>query len=148
MITITKGTLRDVDVLSVLFDAYRQFYGKAADLDGAVQFLKARMVNNEAVIFLSRNAGGEATGFVQLYPIFSSTRMTRLWLLNDLFVSPEFRGAGISVALINQSKVFSKETTSCGLVLETEKSNMIGNNLYARTGFILDEHHNYYSWTA
>jgi hypothetical protein len=30
--------------------------------------------------------------------------------------------------------------------LETAKSNTIGNNLYPRTSFFLDEDHNYYSW--
>jgi len=83
---------------------------------------------------------------VQLYPIFSSTRMKKLWLLNDLYVETHFRGLGISVALIDAAKTFCKTTLSCGMILETTKSNDIGNNLYQNTGFELDSDHNYYSW--
>ena len=85
-------------------------------------------------------------GFVQLYPIFSSTRMKRLWLLNDLFVQPEYRGKGISIALINEAKNLCRRTGSCGMILETAKDNSIGNNLYIRTGFLPDRDHNYYEW--
>ncbi|WP_271711513.1 GNAT family N-acetyltransferase [Marinigracilibium pacificum] len=72
--------------------------------------------------------------------------MKRVWLLNDLFVDEKYRGKGISVALINRAKKLAKETNAVGLMLETEKSNDIGNNLYPKTGFTLDKDHNYYSW--
>ena len=144
---ISTGTLDDVEELSVLFNEYRKFYGQAPDTENAIQFLRERIMNNESVIFLSRSADGVLTGFVQLYPIFSSTRMRRLWLLNDLFVATAFRGAGVSVALIEKAKTFSSETTSCGLLLETEKSNAIANGLYLKTGFTLDSNHNYYTWS-
>jgi len=143
---ILKGTLQDVEELSVLFDDYRKFYGKHADLESARQFLTDRIKNNESVVFISRSAQGVLVGFVQLYPIFSSTRLTRLWLLNDLFVAPPFRGLGISVALIDVAKIFAKETDSCGLILETDKSNHVANKLYTGTGFTIDKVHNYYSW--
>ena len=87
-------------------------------------------------------------GFVQLYPLFSSTRMKRLWLLNDLYVNPGYRGQNISVQLINRAKELVNETSACGLMLETAKSNEIGNKLYPRTDFILDEEHYYYFWNA
>lgn len=85
-------------------------------------------------------------GFVQLYPIFSSTRMKRLWLLNDLYVNPAYRSKGVSIALINECKTLCRSTNACGLILETAKDNVVGNNLYARTGFLRDEAHNYYEW--
>jgi ribosomal protein S18 acetylase RimI-like enzyme len=72
--------------------------------------------------------------------------MKRLWLLNDLFVAPAFRGRGISVALIEKAKTFSKETASCGLLLETAKSNLTANNHYVKTGFTVDNEHHYYFW--
>ena len=85
-------------------------------------------------------------GFVQLYPIFSSTRMKKLWLLNDLFVDENHRGKGISKQLIKQCKDLCNDTGACGLILETAKTNTTANNLYVKTDFILDENHNYYSW--
>jgi ribosomal protein S18 acetylase RimI-like enzyme len=73
--------------------------------------------------------------------------MKRLWLLNDLYVHPSFRGQRVSVKLIDRAKQHTHETQAAALLLETAKSNTIGNNLYHRTDFVLDNDHNYYSWS-
>ena len=72
--------------------------------------------------------------------------MQRLWLLNDLFVAYEYRGNGISKKLIEAAKEHCKHTNASGLILETAKTNIVGNELYPKVGFSLDEEHNYYSW--
>jgi GNAT superfamily N-acetyltransferase len=146
MIQIRKCETADLDALVELFDAYRVFYKKDSDKVSAKKFLYERISNNESIIFVSQNKAGFLTGFVQLYPIFSSTRMKRLWLLNDLFVEPHQRGKGISKKLIQQAQQLCTESGSCGMILETAKSNHIGNQLYPSTGFELDNDHNYYSW--
>ena len=71
----------------------------------------------------------------QLYPLFSSTRVSKYWVLNDLFVASEYRGKGYSKLLIGKAKELVKDSNACGMMLETEKSNKIGNNLYPKTGF-------------
>jgi GNAT superfamily N-acetyltransferase len=146
MIKIEQATINHLDKLSIIFDQYRVFYKKASDVVAAKKFLRERMEKNESVIFVSFDDKNVMTGFTQLYPLFSSTRMKRLWLLNDLFVHTDYRGKGFSVALIDKAKELCKETGACGLLLETAKTNTIGNNLYPRTGFVLDQEHNYYSW--
>ena len=146
MIKIEQATHNDLDKLAILFDNYRVFYQKASDIASAKIFLRERMEAKESVIFVSLNEEKIMTGFTQLYPLFSSTRMKRLWLLNDLFVDANHRGKGISVALIEKAKDFCKETKGCGLILETAKTNKIGNSLYPRAGFTLDSDHNYYGW--
>lgn len=142
---IKKATLSNIDQLSILFNEYLIFYKKPSNIERAKTFLIERIQNNESEIYVDEQEG-KLTGFVQLYPLFSSTRMCRLWLLNDLYVNPTFRGKQISIALINQAKELAKNTNSAGLMLETAKTNMIGNNLYPKTGFSLDNEHNYYSW--
>lgn len=143
---IQKANINDVDELAQLFDAYRVFYRKESDVVQAKIFLSKRINNNESVIYISLNEAKTITGFVQLYPLFSSTRMERIWLLNDLFVKPEFRGLGISKALINEAKKLVIDTKSAALILETEKSNAIGNKLYPSVDFELEKDHNYYFW--
>jgi len=145
MTVIRKASLNDIGQLSRLFDAYRVFYKKDADVAGAKKFLSERIQNNESEIFVAE-IDNSLVGFVQLYPLFSSTRMKRLWLLNDLFVDSKHRGKNISVLLMEKAKEFAIQTNSCGLILETAKTNDIGNSLYPRTGFALDNDHNYYSW--
>ncbi len=143
---VRKAELEDVKSLAVLFDNYRQFYKREPGIAGAINFLNDRINNNESEIFIAENENKVVMGFVQLYPVFSSTRMKRLWLLNDLFIQPEYRGKGISVALINECKSLCRQTNSCGMILETAKDNAIGNNLYLKTGFVPDSGHNYYEW--
>ena len=144
--SIRKTTLEDLETLSHLFDAYRVFYKKESDLLAGQSFLKERIINKESEIFVSFDNEGTMTGFVQLYPIFSSTRMKRFWLLNDLFVHPIYRGQGISKVLLAYAQTFAQETDSTGLILETAKTNVIGNSLYPGVGFVLDDEHNYYTW--
>lgn len=148
MTVIKKATLEDLHRLSILFDEYRVFYECESDLQSAKRFLEQRIRNKESEIFVAENENKILTGFVQLYPVFSSTRMKRLWLLNDLYVNPAFRRQNISVQLINRAKDLVKETDACGLVLETAKSNNIGNKLYPKTGFVIDVGHNYYCWNS
>ncbi len=145
-VRIRKATIDDLGELAELFNGYRIFYKKESDIQGAKQFLSERLSRNESEIFISIDKNNLITGFTQLYPLFSSTRMKRLWLLNDLYVDEKFRGQGFSVALIDRVKEFCRESGACGFMLETAKTNDIGNQLYQRMGMEVDKDHNYYSW--
>jgi ribosomal protein S18 acetylase RimI-like enzyme len=144
---IHHATPHDLEELSALFDQYRVFYQYESNLTAVKSFLSERITASDSVIFVARSPEGELTGFVQLYPLLSSTRMKKLWLLNDLYVHPNFRGMKVSVKLIDRAKQLARETDSAGLMLETAKSNTIGNNLYRKTEFSLDTDHNFYSWS-
>lgn len=147
MIKIVSATLNHLEPLSKLFDAYRVFYRKKPDLVQATEFIRERIINKESIIFLAIDGQNNPIGFVQLYPLFSSTKMKRLWLLNDLYVSPEFRGQNISKSLIEEAKKWTITTNACGLLLETEKTNLIGNNLYPKVDFKINTTTNYYEWS-
>ncbi len=142
---IRKAVISDLEELNGLFDQYRRFYNKPSNLEASLQFLKDRIEKNESEIFMSWN-GDKATGFVQLFPVFSSTRLARYWLLNDLFVDPDHRSKGISKALIERAKQLCRDTDACGMYLETGKSNDIGNQLYPATDFELMDSVNFYEW--
>ncbi|WP_294232695.1 GNAT family N-acetyltransferase [uncultured Chryseobacterium sp.] len=143
---IRKATLQDIGQLSELFDQYRIFYHKDSDLPAAGQFLTERIENRDSEIFVAESEG-KLVGFVQLYPLFSSTRMKRYWLLNDLFVQKSDRGKGFSKELIEKAKDMAKLTDACGILLETGKSNDIGNKLYPSYGFEMYDEVNFYEWT-
>lgn len=143
---IRKATLQDIGQLSELFDQYRIFYQKEPDLPAAEQFLTERIENRDSEIFIIESEG-KLLGFVQLYPIFSSTRMKRYWLLNDLFVHENYRGKGFSKQLIEKAKEIAKSTDAGGILLEIGKTNDIGNKLYPSCGFELYDEVNFYEWT-
>ena len=128
--------------------SYRMFYQKTSAIQSAKTFLEDRISNKDSEIFVAQNTTNKLVGFVQLYPLFSSTRMKKFWLLNDLFVHPEFRGNGISIGLIQKAKDLVLESKACGMYLETEKSNLIGNALYPKTGFELNTSVNFYEWNV
>lgn len=146
MIEIRKATIKDLKFVIELFDNYRVFYEKESDKRKAEEFISERLKLNDSEIFVAETGNKYLVGFVQLYPIFSSTRMQRLWLLNDLFIVKEHRGKGISKQLIEIAKELCKQTNACGLILETAKTNIVGNELYPKAGFSLNKEHNYYSW--
>src|SRR5688572_9288837 len=88
-IQIRKASLADLGAVAELFDGYRQFYGQPANYPLAEAFLRDRLTNNDAVIFLAvEPPSASGLGFVQLYPSFSSVAAQRIWILNDLFVAP------------------------------------------------------------
>ena len=142
---VREAKLSDLKNLSFLFNSYRMFYGKKFDLKVAEEFLRSRIEKKDSKIFVC-GFNNELSGFVQLYPLFSSTRVSKYWLLNDLYVDVNKRGKGFSKLLIERSKELVIESKACGMMLETEKSNDIGNKLYPSTGFKKNELSNFYEW--
>ncbi len=74
--TIGRATLDDLDTVAPLFDLYRVFYGKPSDPALARAFIQPRLVRDDSVILVASLAG-DAVGFTQLYPCFSSVSATR-----------------------------------------------------------------------
>lgn len=128
----------DLEGLAVLFDGYRQFYKQPADLAGARAFLAERIERDQSVIFLAEDEGG-AVGFTQLYPSFTSAGMARIFILNDLFVTPEARGKGVGRALLKRAAEFAKGDGAVRLVLSTATDNFTAQSLYEGEGWERDD---------
>lgn len=142
---LNKATIKDLDLITPLFDLYRQFYKQSSDPDSAKEFLCSRIENNESVIFWALDEDNiSGMGFVQLYPIFSSVGMKRLWLLNDLFVHTDYRKMGVGEALMEKARELATETKAKGIILETEKTNAQAQNLYDKLGYKRDKDHYYF----
>lgn len=141
-----KAVTRDLEMLSQLFDEYRVFYHKESNINDAKIFLSERIAQQDSeIIVVEENQ--ILVGFVQLYPLFSSTRMKKYWLLNDLFVNENHRGKGYSKQLIESAKDVCITSDACGILLETSKDNQIGNQLYPSCGFKIYDEVNFYEWT-
>jgi ribosomal protein S18 acetylase RimI-like enzyme len=128
---IRRASVADVAALAPLFDAYRVFYRQPPDLGNAAAFIRERLTNNESVIYVAETADG-MLGFVQLYPLFSSTSTPpgKLWLLNDLFVVEGARRLGVARALMKQAEELARETGAVGLTLSTAIDNVRAQHLY------------------
>lgn len=140
---IITATLDQLDHLAPLFDAYRVFYGQPNDLERAQAFVRERMYLQESVVFLAY-AHSRSVGFTQLYPSFSSVSTERLWVLNDLYVVPEMRGQRVGERLIERAARFATEFGAKGLSLSTAITNVSGQKLYERVGFVRDREFYHY----
>ncbi|WP_426619728.1 GNAT family N-acetyltransferase [Pseudomonas rustica] len=127
-----------LDAVAQLFDAYRGFYEQPSNLAQSRAFIAERMAAGESAIFLAQDEHGEALGFVQLYPTFSSIDAHRTWLLSDLFTTPAARGRGVGRLLMNTARAFALETGAKGLVLETATDNYTAQGLYESLGYVRD----------
>ncbi|KAL6760559.1 acyl-CoA N-acyltransferase, partial [Haematococcus lacustris] len=147
MIGTRRATLADVHMVQPLFSRYRVWYKMAAAPQAELDFLTRRLGGNESIVIVAEHkADKKLLGFTQLYPVFSSTRLGRLWLLNDLYVEEEWRGQGVGRLLIKAAQELAGETEAVGLLLETQKTNVAGNALYQATGFELEAGSNFYEW--
>ncbi|MBW3567127.1 MAG: GNAT family N-acetyltransferase [Proteobacteria bacterium] len=133
-LNIRRAQRADLDDLAVLFDAYRQFYAQPSDVPAAHRFLEARMANSESVVFLGERDGDPA-GFVQLYPLFSSVGMRRVWLLNDLFVAATARRSGLATKLLQSAHEMARADGASGVLLETHTGNRDAQALYEKLGY-------------
>jgi len=137
MLSVRQATIADLELVVPLFDAYRRFYRAPGDLEGARRFLLDRFSHNHSVIFLAFD-GDTAVGFTQLYPSFSSVSMARIFILNNLFVSPEARTHGAGAALLHAAAEYGRRAGAVRLALTTELTNTTAQAVYEHNGWTRD----------
>ncbi|MDN3221722.1 GNAT family N-acetyltransferase [Pseudomonas nunensis] len=133
-----RADVSHLDQVANLFDAYRGFYKQPSNLPQSRAFIAERIAQDESAIFLALDDNGDALGFVQLYPTFSSIDAHRTWLLSDLFTTPAARGRGVGTLLMNTARAFALSTGAKGLVLETATDNFGAQRLYESLGYVRD----------
>jgi ribosomal protein S18 acetylase RimI-like enzyme len=138
-VVVRRAGEEDLPAVAVLFDAYRQFYERPADLQGARAYLQARLERAESVVFVAEDATGALVGFCQLYPTFCSVFMARIYVLYDLFVIPGARKAGAGRALLGAAERFAAEMGARRLELRTARTNLPAQALYESSGWQRDE---------
>jgi GNAT superfamily N-acetyltransferase len=126
-----------MESLVLLFDGYRQFYGQASDVAGARCFLRERFEHQQSILFVAVE-DEKAVGFAQLYPSFSSVGLSRLFILNDLFVAPEERGGGVGRALLEAACSYGRAVGAARLCLSTAVTNAAAQALYESAGWTRD----------
>lgn len=133
-VTIDHVQPADLDALAALFDAYRQFYGQPSDPAASRDWLCQRLRFGESRALLAR-LDGKAAGFGQLYPMFSSVRLARIWILNDLFVLPQMRRRGVARRLLDAAADFAREDGAAWIQLETARDNEAARATYRAAGW-------------
>lgn len=142
LITTRQATLADLDTIALLFDEYRQFYGRESDVCAARDFLRERFNHGESVIYLAskgKDGAEQAVGFTQLYPSFSSVSMARIFVLNDLYVQSSARQHGAGTRLLAAATDHARAVGAVRLTLSTATNNFTAQGVYAAAGWVRDE---------
>lgn len=145
--SIRHARLADVEALGALLDAYRVFYGQASDPAAARHFLARRLGLGDSHLLIHCGDDGAPQGFVQLYPLFSTVRLSPLWRLNDLFVAPRARHRGVGRALMHAARDLALAHGVRQLTLATRTDNHAAQALYDALGWQRDQDFHHYALT-
>ena len=137
-IEVRQAVFADLEALSTLLDDYRRFYGRTSDMAAARAFLQARFEHGQSVVFLALD-GATPVGFTQLYPSFSSVSLARVLILNDLFVVPTHRRAGVGARLLDAAAAYARAMGAVRLSLNTDVQNTTAQALYEAKGWKRDQ---------
>jgi GNAT superfamily N-acetyltransferase len=136
--SVRQAVLADLTELATLFDQYRQFQGQASDVAAARSFLRERFDHGESVLFICHE-GATALGFAQLYPSFSSVSLSRVFVLNDLFVHESGRRKGLASKLLSAIESHAWSLGSARATLNVARGNTSAQKLYEQRGWKQDD---------
>lgn len=143
---VRLATPLDIDNVASLFDEYRQFYDQESDLKLAKEFISRRIDRNESIIYMAKAADDTPAGFCQLYPSFCSVEAIPIYVLYDLYVSPNFRRSGVARELMLTAEYHARINQIGRMDLTTAKTNSSAQALYESLGWLRDEVFLTYSW--
>ena len=136
-----KANIQDLDQLTKLFDQYVVFYKSPSNYEKHYAFLKERLENNEATVFVACEENSDKIiGFVLNYITFSSLALNKIVILNDLFVDNSARKKGVGEKLILETVALAKEIGSHTIRLRTAKNNTAAQKLYHKMGFVREDY--------
>ena len=133
-----QAVVADLDALSALFDEYRQFQGQPSDLAAARAFLAERFDHGESVAFIAQS-DAQPVGFAQLYPSFSSVSLSRVFVLNDLYVRQGARRGGVASVLLDEVERYAWAFGAARVTLNVARDNASAQALYRARGWTQDE---------
>ena len=142
---IIKANVDHVKLIAPLFDAYRQFYQQPSELQAVTEYINDRLTNDESTIFLALSNEQQPIGFTQLYPLFCSVEMIKIFVLYDLYVEPNGRGLGVGHALLDRAKIEAKQVGVDRIDLQTAQDNSTAQSLYKKFGYLYSNE--FQNWT-
>jgi GNAT superfamily N-acetyltransferase len=129
-------TAADLPGLLALIADYQRFYGNTApdDAHNAAFFGSFVAPSERGMLIGAYDDDGSPAGYACLYWTFSSISASHVVLLNDLYVLPSRRGAGVGEALIAAAREVAVERGCSHLRWATTLDNRRAQRLYERVG--------------
>jgi GNAT superfamily N-acetyltransferase len=140
-LTIAPVLDADLPELLPLLRAYCDFY-QVAPADTALDALARALLadpEREGLQLLARDGAGRAVGFATLFWTWQTLSAGRVGVMNDLYVAPEARGAGVARGLIDACLERCREHGATELIWQTARDNVRAQALYDRIGATRDD---------
>ena len=134
--SVRPATTDDLDALLPLLRGYCDFYEADPPDDGLLEMCRALIAapDDAGLLLVAESGAGEVVGFAACGWKWSSLRAARITVMEDLFVAPDQRGAGIGIALIDACAQRSAELGAPAMEWLTAPDNHAAQSAYDRTG--------------
>ncbi len=137
-VLVRQAVAADLEPLALLFDQYRQFQGQPSNLATGRTFLAERFDHGESTVFVA-TVEGAAIGFAQLYPSYSSVSLSRVFILNDLFVHESVRRQQVASELLAAVEAFAWSFGASRVTLNVARTNVAAQHVYTARGWKQDD---------
>lgn len=134
-VVVRRARFADTDQLCRLLteyivDFYRHPRPPDEKLRALVQTLLQRV---EGIQFVAAHSDA-LVGFATLYFTYSTLRAQKVTIMNDLYVTEDFRGSGVGTALFNACHAFTRENGFAYMTWETARDNHRAQRFYEQMG--------------
>ena len=122
---------RNINEVLPLIKQYQEFYKatEISDSKNKVFFSQFGETSPSGCQFVFRH-NSKVVGFATVYFTYTSTLISKVAVLNDLYTLPEIRGKGVGKQLIEHCKSFAKENSCVRLQWVTAPDNEQAQKLY------------------
>lgn len=140
-ITIRPATNSDLFQLANMMTQYIvDFYKQPEPENGALEGLINHLLENpQSGLQYVAEENGDLIGFSTLYFTFSTLKVKRQAILNDLFVTPNARGKKVGERLFQTNLEYIRQNHFSSMSWETAKDNLVAQSLYNKMGGELSE---------
>ncbi|MDR7073534.1 GNAT family N-acetyltransferase [Fictibacillus barbaricus] len=136
-IQIRPAVLEDlVPLRKLMFSYIVDFYKSKKPESDKVEELIQHLLDHhtDGKQFVAETEDGTLAGFATLYYSFSTTRVKKIAILNDLFVDSSFRGAGLGEELFQYVLAYTKKEGFAYMSWQTAADNKPAQALYSKMG--------------
>lgn len=131
---IEEVTHENINEVLPLIRKYQEFYGVAIINDEKNKMFFSQFIKSDNGVLHLYKCEGKAIGFSTIYNGFSSTRAETVAVLNDLYVSPSYRGKGYGKELVDHAVKVAKSKGYSRLQWLTAQDNEKAQKLYNTLG--------------
>ncbi|QQZ09841.1 GNAT family N-acetyltransferase [Heyndrickxia vini] len=135
-LSIRRVYLEDIDeLIDLMFQYIVDFYKRPRPEEKDLRnLIKHLLESPEVGVQFVAESEGKLVGFSTLYFTFSTTRVKKVAILNDLFVAPSMRGLKVGEQLFKESLAYTKANDYAAMSWQTAYDNLIGQSLYEKMG--------------